>query len=200
MLDRAYGSSLISEKRRVGFGRLPEACSPAAVQARSRRWLLLYILKFSVGMRLKDLAAARVGNGYRRLRVLPRQEGRASRTKRVYCIYMKEGLTMHRKRSRRGVGAAQRVSQPRPRRSNVSCPMDFVPDHLYSGHQARAAGDMGTRGANLPREPWINGPFITRWSLISVDLARPTDNAFIESFNGRLRGERLNENCFVPVN
>ena len=45
-------------------------------------------------MRLKDLAAARVRYGYRRLHVLLRREGWEINHKRVYRIYLQEGLNL----------------------------------------------------------------------------------------------------------
>ncbi len=55
-----------------------------------------------------------------------------------------------------------------------------------------------------------NGPeFISKaldqwacWNKVTLDFSRPgkpTDNAFIESFNGRLRQECLNENWFLSL-
>ena len=44
-------------------------------------------------MRLKDLAAARVRYGYRRLHVLLMREGWVINHKRVYQLYKQEGLS-----------------------------------------------------------------------------------------------------------
>ncbi len=55
-----------------------------------------------------------------------------------------------------------------------------------------------------------NGPeFISKaldqwacWNNVTLDFSRPgkpTDNAFIESFNGRLRQECLNEHWFLSL-
>jgi putative transposase len=45
-------------------------------------------------MRLKELAAARVRYGYRRLHVLLRREGWPVNAKRIYRLYCEEGLSM----------------------------------------------------------------------------------------------------------
>jgi putative transposase len=59
-------------------------------------------------MRLKDLAATRVRNGYRRLQVLLCREGWEINHKRVLRIYREEGLNLRAKRPRRRVVAKNR--------------------------------------------------------------------------------------------
>ena len=66
-----------------------------------------------------------------------------------------------------------------------------------------------TRG--LPKEiildngPEMIGEVLDQWAwrngvrLHFIDLGKPTQNAFIESFNGRFRDECLNENWFLDV-
>jgi putative transposase len=68
-----------------------------------------------------------------------------------------------------------------------------------------------SKGRSLPRTIRVdNGPeFISKvldqWAYLNgveLDFSRPgkpTDNAFIESFNGRLREECLNENWFLSL-
>ena len=60
--------------------------------------------------------------------------------------------------------------------------------HLLPGNGSEFAGKM------LDRWVYERG--------IRIDFSRPgtpTDNAMLESFNGRLRQECLNENWFVPL-
>ena len=51
----------------------------------------------------------------------------------------------------------------------------------------------------------MNGSILLRWAYLNgveLDFSRPgkpTDNAFIESFNGRFRQECLNENWFLSL-
>ena len=45
-------------------------------------------------MRIRDLAAARVRYGYRRLHILLQREGWSVNHKRVYRLYRQEGLSM----------------------------------------------------------------------------------------------------------
>ena len=66
-----------------------------------------------------------------------------------------------------------------------------------------------TRG--LPKEiildngPEMIGRVLDQWAwrnsvrLHFIDLGKPTQNAFIESFNGRFRDECLNENWFLDI-
>jgi putative transposase len=66
-----------------------------------------------------------------------------------------------------------------------------------------------TRG--LPKEiildngPEMIGRVLDQWAwrngvrLHFIDLGKPTQNAFIESFNGRFRDECLNENWFLDL-
>ncbi len=75
---------------------------------------------------------------------------------------------------------------------------------------ARVLNRLGTERA-LPKSIRVdNGPeFISKamdqwayWNKVELDFSRPgkpTDNAFIESFNARLRQECLNENWFLSL-
>ena len=100
--------------------------------------------------------------------------------------------------------------------ANDSWSMDFVSDQLVGGQ--RLTGDDVVRvleGVSSQRgKPQTirvdNGPeFISRsldlWAYssgVKLDFSRPgkpTDNAFIESFNGRLRDECLNQHWFLSL-
>ena len=52
-------------------------------------------------MRLKELAAARVRYGYRRLHILLRREGWAANHKRTYRLYRDDGLSIRPKLPKR---------------------------------------------------------------------------------------------------
>ena len=54
-----------------------------------------------LAMRIRELAAARVRYGYRRITVLLQREGWRINSKRVYRIYMAEGLAVRTKRRRK---------------------------------------------------------------------------------------------------
>jgi len=87
--------------------------------------------------RLKELAAGRVSYGYRRLHVLLEREGWRVNHKRVYRLYLKEGLQLRSKRPRRRRSAAARVARPVPTAANQVWSMDFVTDELGFGHRFR---------------------------------------------------------------
>jgi len=189
-------------------------------------------------MRLKDLAAARVRYGYRRLHVLLRREGWEINPKRVYRIYLQEGLNLRVKRPRRRVAAKNRQERPSAASVNERWSMDFMSDQLCDGRWIRVLTivDNFTREslateveskftghavtnvlAKIARERGCpksirvdNGPEFTsrvldQWAYLNkveLDFSRPgkpTDNAFIESFNGKLRAECLNQHWFMSL-
>ena len=88
-------------------------------------------------MRLKELAAARVGYGYRRLHVLLRREGWRVNHKRVYRLYRQEGLALRRKPPRRRVACVKREMRPTAEAKNECWSMDFVSDQLFDGRRLR---------------------------------------------------------------
>ncbi len=68
-------------------------------------------------MRLKELAAARVRYGYRRLHILLRREGWEVNHKRTYRIYRDEGLSIRPKLPKRKRALALPTRAARDRRS-----------------------------------------------------------------------------------
>jgi len=191
-----------------------------------------------LGMRLKELAAARVGYGYRRLHILLEREGWRVNHKRLYRLYREEGLAMRRKPPRRRVSCLKRESVRVTKSRNECWSMDFVSDELYDGRRIRVFTlvDNHTRESlclhvaqrvrgldvveqlervtaerGFPKMIRVdNGPeFISKavdmwayWNGVKLDFIRPgkpTDNAFIESFNGRFRQECLNEHWFLSL-
>jgi putative transposase len=188
-------------------------------------------------MRLKDLAAARVRYGYRRLHVLLVREGWAINHKRVYRLYKPEGLSLRLKTKKKRV-SAPRIPLPTPSAPMECWSMDFVMDRLSAGQCFRMLTlvdnfsrvspaievDFSLNGkrvvevlerlkltVGLPKTIKVdNGSeFISKtldaWAHhndVKLDFSRPgkpTDNAFIESFNGRLRQECLNQNWFTSL-
>jgi putative transposase len=219
----------VSERRACGVTR----CCRASYRYRS-----VADRQDELRLRLKELAAARVRYGYRRLHVLLRREGWPVNHKRVYRLYRLEGLvirqkTPRRKRSSRYRGDRLQVSGP-----NQTWAMDFVSDSLFDGRQIRilTVVDCYTReslsveprasfGAShvvevldrLVRQRGVpqtircdNGPefagrMLDQWAFfnrVELDFSRPatpTDNAYIESFNARLRQELLNASWFLSL-
>ena len=185
-------------------------------------------------MRLKELAAARVRFGYRRLTVLLRREGWPVNAKQVYRIYKEEGLMirtkLRKKIARRRPLVVELASGPNQRWS-----MDFVAARLedgrpsriltvvdqftrecvairgkprLSGHDVADALDLAVRERGKPASITVDngsefaGKVMDAWAdargvqLAFIRPGKPTENAFIESFNGRLRDECLNIELF----
>ncbi len=124
--------------------------------------------------------------GLPRLWVLLRREGYAVNWKRVYRLYRAAGLAVKRRRRKR-VAVARRPL-PTATRPNEPWSMDFVHDRLINGRWFRSLT--------------IVDDFTRECLAIEVDTslggARVAD-AFIESFNSRLRDECLNAHWFVTV-
>ncbi len=92
--------------------------------------------QITLRMRLRDLAAARVRYGYRRLHVLLQREGWPVNHKRVYRLYRLDGLTLRRK-SRKKRLSLPRVPAPAPTQPHTEWGMDFLTDRLADGRRFR---------------------------------------------------------------
>jgi putative transposase len=88
-------------------------------------------------MQLRDLAAARVSYGYRRLYVLLRREGWQVNHKRVYRLYHLEGLRIRAKRPRRHVSSTRREIRTTATQRDERWSMDFMSDELFDGRRIR---------------------------------------------------------------
>jgi putative transposase len=126
-------------------------------------------------MRLRDLAAARVRYGYRRLHVLLRREGWPVNHKRTCRLYAEEGLSIRTKLPRRKRAWRYRQARPGAAAPNEVWAMDLMSDQLFASRLL---------------------------DHVEIDFSRPgkpTDNAFIEAFNARLRAECLNASWFLSL-
>jgi putative transposase len=188
-------------------------------------------------LRIRDLTAARVRYGYRRLHVLLSREGWKVNHKRVYRLYRLQGLSLRLKTRRKRVSGVRAV-QPPPTAPNQCWSMDFMSDSLYDGRRfrlltlvdtmsresphiaversfsgERVAGilDQVAQRIGLPQAIQVdNGPEFTskaldEWAarnkvkLIYSRPGTPTDNPYIEAFNGRLRDECLDQHWFASL-
>lgn len=188
-------------------------------------------------IRLRDLAAARVRYGYRRLHVLLRREGWQVNRKRVYRLYRLEGLSLRHKKAKKRI-SLPRVQSPPAAAPNERWSMDFLSDRLadgrrfrvlalvdhfsrvspaleaefsFPGKQVVAVLERVASTQGLPKELYVdNGPeFISKeldaWAyrngvkLCFSRPGKPTDNAYIESFNGKLRAECLDQHWFASL-
>jgi putative transposase len=87
-------------------------------------------------VRLRELAGSRVRYGYRRLTVLLKREGWPVNAKRIYRLYLEEGLIV-RTQKRRERAQRQRVPLGRAARPNQKWSMDFVAQRLPDGRWIR---------------------------------------------------------------
>ena len=189
-------------------------------------------------MRLKDLAYSRVSYGYRRLLILLRREGWMVNHKRIYRLYVEEGLTLKRRKPKRHKAYAARHIRVEPTGLNDIWSMDFMSDQLADGSRFRVftvidiytreclalVASRKFRGSDvvkvlsalkndreLPDHIFCdNGTEFTskimdQWAWfngVQLDFSRPgkpVDNAYIESFNGRVRQECLNLHWFTEM-
>ena len=87
-------------------------------------------------MRLRELAGSRVRYGYRRLTVLLKREGWQVNAKRIYRLYLEEGLIV-RTQKRKERAQRQRVPLGQAVRPNQKWSMDFVAQRLPDGRWIR---------------------------------------------------------------
>jgi putative transposase len=123
---------------RVGFqGSERRVCQVIPVHRSSYRYRSMARDQTALRLRLRDLAAARVRYGYRRLQVLLQREGWQVNHKRVYRLYRLEGLSL-RLKSRRKRPSHLRVARPRAHAPDEHWSLDFIGDSLADGRRFRA--------------------------------------------------------------
>ncbi|WP_156884934.1 IS3 family transposase [Kosakonia cowanii] len=187
--------------------------------------------------RITELALERRRFGYRRIWQLLRREGLHVNHKRVYRIYHLNGLSVKRRRRRKGL-ATERFPLLRPDAPNLTWSMDFVMDALTNGRRIKCltcVDDVTKECLMIIAAFGIAGVQITRildtialfrgypttirtdqgleftcraldqWAfehgveLRLIQPGKPTQNGFIESFNGRFRDECLNKHWFSDI-
>ena len=225
-LQVTYG---ISERR---------ACSATGFGRSSQRYRKRSDPQVALRMRLKELAAARVRYGYRRLHILLRREGWSVNHKRTYRLYREEGLSIRPKVPRRKRAWRYRQGRPEIGGPNEVWAMDFMSDGLFDGRPFRilTVVDCHTRESlsivprvnfrafqvvevldelvrvrgrpkslRVDNGPEFAGRMLDQWAYlkgVELDFSRPgkpTDNAYIEAFNARLRAECPNASWFLSM-
>ena len=158
--------------------------------------------------------------------------------KRVYRLYVEEGLSIRAKTPRRKRAWCYRSGRPGIDGPNDCWAMDFMSDVLFDGrafriltvvdchsreslaivprvsfraHQVvevldRLAAERGRpKTIRCDNGPEFAGRLLDQWAYLNgveLDFSRPgkpTDNAFIEAFNARLRAECLNASWFLSM-
>ena len=168
---------------------------------------------------------------------LLRREGVHVNHKRVYRIYHLNGLSVKRRRRRKGL-ATERFPLLRPDAPNLTWSMDFVMDALATGRRIKCltcvddftkecltiTAAFGISGVQVMRildsialfrgypatirtdqGPEFTCRVLDQWAfehgveLRLIQPGKPTQNGFIETFNGRFRDECLNEHWFSDI-
>jgi putative transposase len=169
-------------------------------------------------MRLVELAREKPRFGYRRLHVLLCRSGEVVNHKRVHRVYREAGLALRRKKGKHC--ARQSAPLRQHTAANQEWALDFAHDAVAAGRAIRVLSviDAYTREC-LALDEIIaqrgeplsircdNGPELTSrhflaWSmerkieLVHIQPGKPTQNADVESFHGRLREECLRVSWF----
>jgi putative transposase len=150
-----------------------------------------------------------MGYGYRRLHVLLRREGWILGRELAYRLYTEESPQLRSKRPRRRKMVVARRERYVPKRGNQAWSMDFVADQLAAGRKPRALTvvDVFTRealcirvGQKLHGEDVVDAcNRIVAKRGAPARVFEPTDNSFVESFNGSFRDECLNVHWFESL-
>ena len=140
-----------------------------------------------------------------------RQEGRAVNHPRVDRLYAEARLQVRRRR-RKKVPLADRQPLVRPQGPNEVWSADFVFDRtaegrvlkcltIVDGATTEAVAVVPARSlGGLPVTRVFEALALTRGlPLRLIQPGKPTQNAYIESFNGRFRDECLNEHSFTSM-
>ena len=157
--------------------------------------------------RIREITQTRVHYGYRRVHVLLRREGFRDNHKRVYRLYREQGLSLRCKRPKRNKAVQPRQPRKPATQENQIWSMDFVADNLFDGRKLRMltvvdcysrqslAIHVGQRLTGEDVVEVLNHVVAQRGKPQTIK----TDNAMVESFNGRLRQECLNEHWFMSL-
>lgn len=145
-------------------------------------------------MRIKEITDTRVHYGYRRVHVMLRREGHQDNVKRVYRLYRQEGLSLCLKRPRRNKAA--KLRQPRQIAFAINEVWTLNMICTWRGLPKAIKTDDGSEFISKAMDKWA---YECHVELDFSRPGRPTDNARVESFNGRLRQECLNAHWFLSM-
>lgn len=148
-----------------------------------------------VRQRLRALAELRPRWGSPRLHWLLVREGLVVNHKRTERLYREERFAVTRRRRRKRV-SAPRVVPPAPVRPTERWSMDFVRDTLADGRPFRAFTLVDDFTTSRLFDAWAYRRGI---KLLYIRPGKPVENAFIESFNGKLRDECLSTSWFLDL-
>ncbi len=118
-------------------------------------------------MRLRDLAAARMRYGYRRLHVVLRREGWHINHKRIYRLYRLEGLNLRLKRPRKRVSQI-RVMPPAATAPNECWSMDFMSAQGYDRTAAVPRGWQASISSRRACRGQASRVYSSDWELLTL--------------------------------
>lgn len=134
VVDHLKVTYQVSERRACGLVRQARS----VYHYRSRR-----DPRTEVRARMREIAAARVRYGYRKIRVMLQREGFELSKKVVYRLYREEGLSLRYRPSRRRRMQATRPIQSQANGPNTAWSLDFVADQLSRGGALSGADGGG---------------------------------------------------------
>ena len=156
-----------------------------------------------LGKRIREIAETRARYGYRRIHVLLRREGWLVNPKRVYRLYRESGLQLRNKTPKRRVLTivdtfSRYVPAIEPRFSFRGADVVDVLERVGGevGFPAAIRVDQGSEFISRDLDLWAYHRGVV------LDFSRPgkpTDNAYIESLNGKFRAECLNAHWFLSL-
>ena len=181
------------------------ACKLAGVSRTAFRYCHKTKPDSAVRARLKALASQYPRCGYLMLHGLLKGEGLVVNRKHTYRLYTEEALQVRTKKRKK-------LTRPRQPIEESSAPnqrwsMDFVSVSISGRQVARFLGQLIDQRGKPKKVICDNGTEFTSkamffWSKeTGVELGfiqpdKPTQNAFVESLNGKFRNECLNQHWF----
>jgi putative transposase len=176
---------------------------------------------------MHEIVRTRIRFGYRRVHIMLRRAGWTVGRNLIYRLYREEGLSLRGKRPRRRKMVVHRETRCNPKRLNEVWSLKFraltvvdvfsrealaieVGQKLRGEHVADVLNNV-VRQRGAPKYLFADngaeftGHLVDLWAYhhgVRIDFSRPgkpTDNAFIETFNGSLRDECLNVHWFETI-
>ena len=145
--------------------------------------------------RIKAIALERRRFGYRRIHVLLRREGMTVNHKRLFRLYREEKLSVRkrsgRKRARECIALVADTSL-----SGRRVARELHQIIAQRGSPKMIVSDNGTEFTSNAILNWADEAKVD-WHYIAP--GKPQQNGFIESFNGKLRDEKLNDTLFSTL-
>ena len=149
--------------------------------------------------RLGELANERRRFGFRRLFIMLRREGEPSGVNRIYRLYREEGLGVRKRKGRKraiGIRAPLLVEAKANARSGRRVARELTALIEQRGRPGMIVSDNGTEFTSHAVFAWAKEHRID-WHYIMP--GKPMQNGYVESFNGKMRDELLNETLFFTL-